>query len=441
MKKTIILNEKEIEISISEKNMKMGNIPSFSVPSGKEFYCSQNCYGCYAKKGEKFRNCIKEANIKNYVFLEELKKIKTSLCDIALNYRTYNKVLDDFGKIINNLNCRIFRWNVYGDCDNFYFKFMLDICNNFYCKDVTFYVYSKNYNIIGAHINDIITTKNLVVNISIMDYKNTYLFNRFKGISNINFFYTFKHETEIDILEDSYNIKLNRCLNDENKNKNCIECGYCFANNYNVCNKYRNLSYKKLERPVYRIQNEKLDYYLKTFEKLSYKNVHNVFVENVLSYVTRIFNRFIDLDLDVLNILVDNLKEVKNTIKKCDTFYVACCKTFRYLYNNIDSEQAVKLAHDIIKYTIFNIYSSNNDIRLFDNNYNDLHKDVYNLCIQEIEKIKDSKFFNSAAFSISNKVYNTLITYSKYSMYYNIRRIVFSKCNLICNYYISNKLE
>lgn len=440
MKKNININDKKFEISISKENSKLGMIPSFSVPSGTGFYCNQNCKGCYAKKSENLRNCIKEANYKNYIFLEELKKVKTSLSNISFNYRIYNNVLDSFGKMINNLNCRVFRFNVYGDVDNFYFNFILDICKNFWCKDVKFYVYTKNYNVIGTHINDIIVTKNLIVNISIMEYKQTYLFNKFKGIDNINFFYTFKNDMELDMVEESYNIKFYECLNDIDKNIKCVECGYCFNNGYKVCNKYRNIKNRRLERSIYRIKNEKFDYYLKVFEKLSYKNVNNVFIENVLLYVTRTFNRFIDLDLKTLDILVNNLKEVKAIIKKCDTFYLACCKVFLYLYNNINSQDAVKLAYDLINYTIFYIYNNEN-VRLLDSNYHDLFKDIHNLCMEEIEKIKDTNFFNSATVSISNKVYNNLINKSKYSRYYNIRRLVSSQCNLICNYYISNKLD
>ena len=436
MKKSIEINNVKYEINISEKNSKMGNIPSFSVPSGANFYCNQDCKGCYAKKGEHFRSCIKEANMKNYAFLEKVKTLWK-----YVDNTDYKKIIYDFSKIVNNLNCRIFRFNVYGDIDNNYMSFILDICNNFRCKDIKFYLYTKNYDIIRYNLHDIKNTKNLIVNISLMSYKKTYLIDRLKNIDNINFFYTYKDQTEIDILEESYKIKLHECLNDCYKNTTCIECGYCYNKGYDVCNKYRNVGSRKLDRSIYSIQNEQLDHYLKIFNKIAYKNVNNVFCENVLLYVTRVFNRFIDLDLQTLDLLVDNIKEVKAIVKKCDTFYLACCKTLLYIYNRLDSDNAVKFAYDVANYTIFDLYSTNQYIRLFDPCFDDLYKDIEKLCMQEIENVKDVNFFNKATFSISNKVYNTLINSVKYSRYYNIRRIVFSQCNVICNYYISSKLD
>jgi hypothetical protein len=435
MRKTIKINEKNYEVSISEKNSKMGNIPSFSVPSGTDYYCNQDCKGCYAKKGETFRECIKSANMDNYIFLEELKKVKHSLCNIATNKRIYSNVLNTFGRMVNSLNCRIFRFNVYGDADDFYFKFILNICNNFWCKDVKFYVYTKNYNIVSSHINDILVTKNLIVNVSIMHYKYTYLLNRFKGIDNINFFYTFKNEEEASVLENSYNINLHKCLNDCDKSIKCVECGHCFNYGYTVCNEYRHIKTRKIVR-YDSDRSNKLDYYYNIFT-----NVNNDFVKNVLLYVTETFYNFIDSDLTTLDLLVNNFDEVESIIKKQDTFYLGCCKVLLYIYNNVSSEDAVKFAYDVINYTIFDIYNTNRDIRLLDSNIHELYKDIHNLCQEEIEKTQDTEFFNKATFSISNKVCNALVTRSKYAKYYNIRRIVFSQCNLICNWHISTKLD
>lgn len=125
-----------MNISISSWNIKMGKIPSVSLPAittcRKDCSC---CRKCYAARLEKLRPQVRNAYKRNLEILE------TSPADY---WREVEAVI---------MLSRFFRFHVSGDIpDSEYFRNMVDVSRkNKHCEILCF---TKKYNIVNDYINN-----------------------------------------------------------------------------------------------------------------------------------------------------------------------------------------------------------------------------------------------------------------------------------------------
>lgn len=130
-------------MKISDKNIKMGAIPSFSLPSGVT--CSkeacQTCYlhGCYAHKIEKMRPNVLKAYQENYQScLDDLKSVEAWLMSY---FQAPNAP-------------RLFRIHVHGDFYSVdYFSMWIRIAKA--NPTTTFLAFTKQYDIIKNQLNNL----------------------------------------------------------------------------------------------------------------------------------------------------------------------------------------------------------------------------------------------------------------------------------------------
>lgn len=127
------------EISISEKNSKMGLIPSFSVSPiltcNKNIPCKKDCY---ARKLEKLRPSVRNAWAMN----------SSAILDEE-NHQTIIQVISEY---IQRKGIKNFRWNVAGDFGiDGYFEIASRVAEaNQNCK---FLAFTKFFNLKSAHDN------------------------------------------------------------------------------------------------------------------------------------------------------------------------------------------------------------------------------------------------------------------------------------------------
>ena len=92
----------DIDITISQKNSKMGDIPSFSLPAGLSCPAGVPCAEkCYARKGRQKFDSVRESYRRN------LRAVKTD------PEKTAETIIQWLRERRNT--CHVFRWNVSGD--------------------------------------------------------------------------------------------------------------------------------------------------------------------------------------------------------------------------------------------------------------------------------------------------------------------------------------
>lgn len=124
-----------MELKVSNGNIKMGNIPSVSLPS--VITCNQECScheKCYAKKLERLRRTVREAYMSNYNLLNRCPDIYWREVEATI------------------MLSRFFRYHVSGDIpDNVYFAHMIDIADrNPQCEMLCF---TKKYSIVNDYLD------------------------------------------------------------------------------------------------------------------------------------------------------------------------------------------------------------------------------------------------------------------------------------------------
>ena len=127
-----------MEIKISNGNIKMGKIPSVSLPS--IVTCRQDCIcckKCYAHKIERLRKTVREAYQHNYNLLTS-------------NPKTFWREIE---AVI--MMSRFFRFHVSGDIPNIkYLKNMIEIAaRNTHCEILCF---TKRYNFVNTVLMKVI---------------------------------------------------------------------------------------------------------------------------------------------------------------------------------------------------------------------------------------------------------------------------------------------
>lgn len=125
-----------MEIKISNGNIKMGKIPSVSLPS--IVTCRQDCIcskKCYAHKIERLRKTVRQAYQHNYNLLTS-------------NPKTFWREIE---AVI--MMSRFFRFHVSGDIPNIeYLKNMIEIAaRNTHCEILCF---TKRYNFVNTVLNE-----------------------------------------------------------------------------------------------------------------------------------------------------------------------------------------------------------------------------------------------------------------------------------------------
>ena len=124
-----------MNVKISSGNVKMGAIPSVSLPAG--ITCRSDCEcskKCYAKRFERMRPSVRQAYQHNYELLNS-------------DSDTYWREVE-----ASIMMSRFFRFHVSGDIpDATYFEHMVDIARtNTHCEILCF---TKKYDIVNSHIN------------------------------------------------------------------------------------------------------------------------------------------------------------------------------------------------------------------------------------------------------------------------------------------------
>ena len=123
-----------MSVNISKGNMKLGNIPSVSLPAG--LTCIKNCVcydRCYARKIERLRPNVHNCYMQNYDLLKQ---------DADRYFREVEGAI---------MASRFFRWHVSGDIvDEKYLKNMIGIAErNKHCDMLCF---TKKYDIVNNYI-------------------------------------------------------------------------------------------------------------------------------------------------------------------------------------------------------------------------------------------------------------------------------------------------
>ena len=102
MRQTISEKEMVLDITISKSNLKMGDIPSFSLPAGLSCPSGVPCAKkCYARRGHQKYDSVQESYRRN------LRAVQT---DPEGTARAITQWLRD-----RRNTCHVFRWNVSGD--------------------------------------------------------------------------------------------------------------------------------------------------------------------------------------------------------------------------------------------------------------------------------------------------------------------------------------
>ena len=123
-------------LSVSRGNIKMGNIPSISLPAVKTCRKGAPCAGkCYAVRMEKrYPNCktAYDHNLQlwyEYPMIFEIEAIAAAFCS------------------------SVFRWHVSGDIpDMEYLKMMCRVANK--CKNTKFFAFTKKFEIINGFLDE-----------------------------------------------------------------------------------------------------------------------------------------------------------------------------------------------------------------------------------------------------------------------------------------------
>lgn len=150
----------ENQISVSNGNMKMGQIPSISLPAvktcAKGVPCAKKCYALRMEKRYKNTHNAYERNLRIFEENPQVFEIQATAAAMLQRY---------------------FRWHVSGDILNTeYLLMMIRIAKN--CPNTEFLAFTKKYDIVNEYIeNNGVLPKNLKIIFSVwqdFDYKNPY---------------------------------------------------------------------------------------------------------------------------------------------------------------------------------------------------------------------------------------------------------------------------
>lgn len=127
------------KISISQGNIKMGAIPSISLPAGPTCRACSHCQKyCYAKRMERRFKCVRETWARNLAIYEE-------------DSKAYFEQINEY---LQHTLVKYFRWHVGGDIpEDAYFAGMLIVASN--NPDVTFLCFTKKYEIVNRWADQI----------------------------------------------------------------------------------------------------------------------------------------------------------------------------------------------------------------------------------------------------------------------------------------------
>lgn len=203
-----------VQVRISAKNSKLGNIPSFSLPSisacpGATSECKKICYA--AKIERIYKNAAKAYEI-NMAAIDDPAFVPTLAAEIT--------------NLVKKKHTDTFRWNVSGDITNIkYLLNMKQIMMHF--PNITFYAYTRNWALPNwiPHLENIKKLANFTLLASMDDEHLTK--NMFPPPEWRIAYVGNKTVSEFAAL---VNKKVIVCPNQANKTKAilCDKCNYCF---------------------------------------------------------------------------------------------------------------------------------------------------------------------------------------------------------------------
>lgn len=230
------VENKDYSIFIEEKNSKLGNIANFSVKKGVNAYCNKNCNKCYCNYMKMFNAHCKHVELNFNAVDDSIKDdiLKSNIIQAISNYILLN-------------GCDVFRFNVEGDINSNYLDIIIQIAKkNLDCK---VYLYTKNFNVIEMQLHNIVTINNLTILLSIMNYNDSSIIEKFRKYDNIKFFITTRNEKERLIYFKSYNMDyFNICKNDIDKNTKCKGCKLCYDNSSEFASKFIFNEYRGIKK-------------------------------------------------------------------------------------------------------------------------------------------------------------------------------------------------
>ena len=127
-------------VAISKGNVKMGDVPSVSLPP---VATCPNCAGC-AKQCYYIRHCC--------IYPAVIDAVARNLALWRMSPGTYFNSIEDYcNKANRGKGLDAFRWHVGGDIPDYnYFMGMCRVARN--CPDTTFLVFTKNYEVVNEAV-------------------------------------------------------------------------------------------------------------------------------------------------------------------------------------------------------------------------------------------------------------------------------------------------
>ena len=380
------VNEKNYNLYVESNNSKLGNISNFSIKKGVEAYCSRDCNKCYCNKMKMYSPHVNNVN-------SNFNAIDDSENDLIL----YFNIVEAISNYIKLNGCNTFRFNVEGDISNNYLSIIIDIAIN--TPECEVYLYTKNYSIIENNIDKITNISNLTILISIMNFNDSNIIEKFRIYNNIKFFITTRNRQEIMTYFKTYNMSyFDTCKNDINKEYKCQGCKLCYDHESKfIFNQYRGI--KKVDNTVIN-------------EPFLLLNTVNRFTKNkflntaLLEALTCIITHTTATKKELLNL--DKLADIKirSFSKNAKKQYGQCKKVnkcYKITINNMNYYKTVcVLIHELLHVLVFE-YGHEGKFKKYVNEIeeNTIYKVVgglndinYNRCLDLENEVKElSQYF------------------------------------------------
>ena len=371
-------NNNNYNLYIQNYTKKLGNISNFSVKKGVDAYCNKNCNKCYCDYMQMFGNHVMQVE-------SNFKAIDDSKNDSVL----YFNIVETISHYIKLNGCNVFRFNVEGDINKNYLNIIIDVAKN--NADCIVYLYTKNYDIIDSKLHDIVNISNLIILLSIMNYNDSYIINKYLKYDNVKFFITTRNEKErLLYYKTYYHFYFKNCRNDSDDNIKCNGCRLCFTDETQfIFNQYRKI--KKV--------NKKTIPYVNLFLTTCNRFQENNFLTNALKEaLTAIFCNTTATKKELLNLGKLTDIQIRSFSRNAKKQYGQCAKYnndyYKITINNMNYYKTICiLIHELIHVLVFDDGHGGR----FDKLAREIEENTVFLCRGAKIKLNDINYKNSIA--------------------------------------------